>query len=179
MLSAALPAPYATNAVCTMSLERDEMFTIAPPPAVSTIFGITSFESRNACVTFMRSAFSKKRSLVCSAARGPVPPALLTSTSILPNSAIAAATSRSRLSSLSTSVGTAIARRPRCATSFAVLSMSAGVRAAHTHVGAGLGECERDAAPDALARARHDRDAVRQLEAVEDHFESSAAARPA
>src|SRR2546430_6622529 len=41
-----------------MSLERDEMFTIAPPPAVSTMRGMQSFASRNACVTFVRSAFS-------------------------------------------------------------------------------------------------------------------------
>ena len=68
-----------------MSLEREEMLTIAPPPAVSTIFGTTSRESRKALVTLKRSAVSKKRSLVCSAARGSVPPALFTSTSMRPN----------------------------------------------------------------------------------------------
>ena len=54
-----------------MSLEREEMFTTAPPPAVSIIFGTASRVSRNALVTLKRSAVSKKRSLVSSAGRGP------------------------------------------------------------------------------------------------------------
>ena len=95
MLRAALAAPYATNDVCTMSLERDEMLTIEPSPGASTMRGMTRRHRLKAWVTLKRSAFSKNSSLVLSAGRGPVPPALFTRMSIRPNSAIVASTRRS------------------------------------------------------------------------------------
>jgi hypothetical protein len=42
-----------------MSLERDEMFTTAPPPALSSILGTASVVSRKGLVTLKRRAFSK------------------------------------------------------------------------------------------------------------------------
>ena len=53
-----------------MSLDRDEMLTTAPPPAVATIRGATSLVSRKAWVTLNRNAVSKKRSEVCRAGAG-------------------------------------------------------------------------------------------------------------
>ena len=165
-----------------MSLERDEMFTMAPPPAVSTIFGTTSRESRKALVTLKRSAVSKKRSLVWSAARGSVPPALFTSTSRRPNASTVACTSALQVLGLH-DVG-AHRERPSPAPSHLVgdgVDVRLRPRRAHD-VGARFGERERDAAADALAGAGDDRDAVRELEEVEDHapppFRRSVAARP-
>jgi hypothetical protein len=47
------------------------------------------------------------------------------------------------------------------------------VRAAHTDVGADLGERLRDRAADPAARAGDDRDLVRQLEAIQQHERGS------
>ena len=59
MLSAALPAPYATKLVCTMSLDRDEMLTMLPDPLVSTIARAACRQSRNATVALKCSAVRK------------------------------------------------------------------------------------------------------------------------
>ena len=93
-LSAALPAPYAANELITRSAERDEMLTMAPPPAVSTIAWAASWLIRNGAVTLNRIAISKNASEVCIAGRGPVPPALLTRMSSRPNAASASSTRR-------------------------------------------------------------------------------------
>lgn len=56
MLSAALPAPYASIEVITRSPEREEMLTIEPPPWVSTIAWAASLLSRNGATALNCSA---------------------------------------------------------------------------------------------------------------------------
>ena len=114
-----------------MLAARDETLTIAPPP-LSTMTGTVNRISTNGAVTLKRCAASNAFSLVSINGRGSQPPALLTSTSMRPNSPIAAATSRSRSSVRVTSHCTDRLRRPRSRTSAAVRSMSATVRAATT-----------------------------------------------
>jgi hypothetical protein len=108
------------------------MFTTAPPPALSTIFGTQRWVNRNAWVTLKRKAASKKRSLVWSAGRGGVPPALLTSTSRRPSSSRLRSASASRSSVRITSQGIATARRPSARICAAVSSICPCVRAAQT-----------------------------------------------
>ena len=128
--SAALAVAYAVKHGCTMLAERDEMLTIAPPPA-ATMCGTTSLLRRNADVTLKRKAISNDRSLVAVNALGSDPPALLSRMSMRPNSSTTRATRCSSCSVTVTSVATAIARLPIVRTSAAIASMSAWVRAAH------------------------------------------------
>ncbi len=157
------------------------MLTIEPEPAVSTMARAASWLIRNGVVTLNRSAVSKNRSEVCIAARGPVPPALLTRTSRRPNRSTAAATSRSRSSASITSVTTASPRRPVSSIRATTSSRSVGRPGADHDVGAGLGQADRDAATDALPAAGDDRDPAVEAEAVEDHRPrpTCGAARPA
>ncbi len=145
------------------------MLRIAPP-SPSSIFGITMRESRNADVTLKWKAASNIFSLVRSAGRGGVPPALFTSRSMRPNSFQVASTTVFELRAIVDVAGNGE-------------HAPAGVLANHRggrfeigriarrdrHVGAGLRERARDAAADALGTARHDGDAVGDAKLIEDH----------
>jgi hypothetical protein len=108
------------------------MLTIEPEPAVSTMAWAASWLMRKGAVTLNFIAVSKKCSDVCMAGRGPVPPALLTSTSSRPYADTACSTSRARSSASSTSVTTASPRRPVSSICATTSSRSAWVRAPTT-----------------------------------------------
>ncbi len=161
-----------------MLAARDEMLTMTPPPAVSTIAGTANRVSRKAEVTLKRKACSKARSLVRSSGCGGQPPALLTTMSIRPNSATVAATRCSSWARSVTSVGTARARRPVARTALGGrLDLVDRAGRAH-HVGADLGQRGGDAGADAAAGAGDDGYLVGHLEQVEDHRFPLGSSRP-
>ena len=147
------------------------MFTTAPPPAVSTIFGTHERESRNALrhVEAQRvleealARVERRRAAPCRprcsrARRGGRTPRRAAATSALERRPSASRRRAPR------------ARAGRASrTSTAVASRSARVRAAHTTSAPASANASAMPRPMPLARARHDRDAIRELEAVEDH----------
>ena len=129
-------------------------------------------------VTLKWKAASKKRSLVSMAALGMAPPALFTAMSSRPNSRTAASTSCSSWPRSVTSVGTASARRPWASTSAATSSRSEAVRAARTTSAPAWARPTAMPAADAEPGPGHDRHAVVEAEAVEDHDAGTLRLRP-
>ena len=128
-------------------------------------------------------AMSKNRSEVAIAGRGPVPPALLTSTSRRPKC------SDRRIDQpppivVHQDVGDDGESRAagRLDLRDHLVEVGLGARTDHD-AGSGLGQAQRDSATDALAGTGDDRDAPVEPELVEDHFvrpsPNCGAARPA
>ena len=124
--------PYAAKPLALNRPAADEMFTIAPPPANSTILGTTSRVISKAVVTLNRKQASNSLPLTSSVGLGGHPPALLTRMSSRPNSSRVFSTSPSLWPASSTSQGTTSARRPRALTFSAVSSSCDSVRADKT-----------------------------------------------
>ena len=152
---------------------------MAPPPAVSIMWGTTSRVSRKAEVTLKRKACSKARSLVRSSGWGGQPPALLTRMSMRPNSASVASTRASSCGALGHVGGHGQARGGRWpAPVRRSASICSGVRAAQTTSAPTSARATAMPGTDAAARAGHDGYLVGHLEQVEDHRSPWVEARP-
>ena len=144
------------------------MLTIEPEPAVSTIACAASWLIRNGWVTLNRMARSKNPSEVSIAGRGPVPPALLTSTSRRPNLSTADR-HQPRPVLLDEDVGDHGQPAPSGLLDPRddLVEVGPGARP-DDDVRAGLGERDRDAAADPLPAAGDDGDLPVEPEPVED-----------